>query len=143
MTKEVDMATDFDIPFEFTPPIPDPDLKDKLRAEWPGILRWMIDGCLDWQKNGLLPAEVITEATNKYFEEQDIFTQWLAEECDFEPGNEFKSEMATPLFQSWTAFAKTAGEEPGTRKAFAVRLGKKCDSVHCRGASWITAGRGG
>ena len=31
---------------------------EKLKAEWPGILRWMIEGCLDWQANGLVrPGE--------------------------------------------------------------------------------------
>ena len=39
------------IPFMRKPSIPDLDLEMKLRAEWPMILRWMIDGCLDWQRN--------------------------------------------------------------------------------------------
>jgi len=125
-------------PFEYTPLVPDKDLKDKLRIEWPAILRWMIDGCLDWQKNGLVPARAITEATDRYFEEQDIFTQWLDQECDVEPANEFKTEMATPLYKSWAAFAIEAGEDPGTRKAFGVRLGKRCDSVHTnKGAKYL------
>ena len=35
------------------PPEPDPDLEVKLKTEWPPILRWMIEGCLDWRKNRL------------------------------------------------------------------------------------------
>ena len=43
------------IPFTVTipPDERDPDLPDKLRAEWPAILRWAIDGCLAWQREGL------------------------------------------------------------------------------------------
>jgi putative DNA primase/helicase len=26
----------------------DPDLPEKLKAEWPAILRWCLDGCLEW-----------------------------------------------------------------------------------------------
>ena len=33
---------------------PTAQLEEKLKAEWPGILRWMIEGCLDWQTNGLV-----------------------------------------------------------------------------------------
>jgi putative DNA primase/helicase len=116
-------------PFEFKPEKEDTQLKEKLRAEWSGILRWMIDGCLDWQKNGLTPAPTITSATAEYFADQDVFAQWLADECDCEPANEFKTEMAKPLFQSWIAYAKEAGEEPGTQRAFGLRLGRKCDKV--------------
>ena len=29
------------VPFEFKPNPVDPHLEDKLRAEWPGILRWI------------------------------------------------------------------------------------------------------
>jgi hypothetical protein len=32
-------------------------LLEKLRLEWPGILRWMINGCLAWQRDGLAPPE--------------------------------------------------------------------------------------
>ena len=34
------------------PDKPDPVLPDKLRAEWPGILAWMIEGALDWVVSG-------------------------------------------------------------------------------------------
>jgi putative DNA primase/helicase len=44
----------------------DPDLPEKLRAEWQGILRWALDGCLEWQRTGLAPPAVVLEATNDY-----------------------------------------------------------------------------
>jgi putative DNA primase/helicase len=38
----------------FTVQIPpaerDPELARKLEPEWPAILRWCIDGCLEWQR---------------------------------------------------------------------------------------------
>ena len=30
----------------------DKELQEKLKAEWPGILAWMIEGCLVWQRGG-------------------------------------------------------------------------------------------
>lgn len=47
------------VPFVHEPAMPDRDLETKLRAEWPGILRWMIDGCLAWQRNGLAPRPCV------------------------------------------------------------------------------------
>jgi putative DNA primase/helicase len=40
------------IPFTVTIPKAerDPDLVEKLKPEWPGILYWMIGGCVEWRK---------------------------------------------------------------------------------------------
>jgi hypothetical protein len=54
------------------------DAEQKLRAEWPMILRWMINGCLDWQKNGLVRPDSVIATTQAYFEDQDLLGQWLA-----------------------------------------------------------------
>ena len=104
---------------------PDLLLKEKLKAEWPGILRWMIDGCLDWQANGLVRPESVMQATESYFEDQDLLAQWLDDACDADLGNRHKHEPTVDLFASWTEFAKQAGDEPGSRKAFSSELGKR------------------
>jgi putative DNA primase/helicase len=52
------------IPFTVTIPEVERDLQliAKLKDEWPGILQWMIDGCLDWQeRGGLAPPFLIGE----------------------------------------------------------------------------------
>ena len=61
------------VPFLIQIPVEerDPDLPEKLKAEWPAILRWMIDGCLEWQRIGLAPPKIVTEATEEYFADQD------------------------------------------------------------------------
>jgi putative DNA primase/helicase len=59
----------------FTVQIPpeerDPDLPTKLKVEWPAILRWMLDGCLGWQRTGLAAPKMVTDATDEYFNDQD------------------------------------------------------------------------
>ena len=42
----------------------DQNFGDKLKDEWPGILQWMIDGCLNWQQRGLDPPEAVTKTTD-------------------------------------------------------------------------------
>jgi putative DNA primase/helicase len=62
------------------------------------------------------------EATNEYFSAQDLFGQWLDDECDVEPGNTYKTEASADLFASWRAYAERAGEQPGTQKSFAENM---------------------
>jgi P4 family phage/plasmid primase-like protien len=56
------------IPFAVTIPKQDRQFGEKLKAEWPGILAWMIQGCLDWQQRGLNPPDAVTAATDAYLE---------------------------------------------------------------------------
>lgn len=107
--------------FMHKPSVKNPNLEAELRVEWPEILRWMIDGCLDWQRNGLLRPQVVIDATAEYFGEQDLLQAWLDECC--EQGTRYE-DAAASLFSSWTAFAKRTGEEPGTQTAFGSELGR-------------------
>jgi putative DNA primase/helicase len=77
----------------------DPALADKLKAEWPAILRWAIDGALQWQRVGLAPPSIVRDATEAYFAEQDTMQQWL-DECT-EDGGAFAYARTTELFASW------------------------------------------
>lgn len=113
------------VPFDRKPEKPDRELEAKLQAEWPGILRWMLNGCLDWQVNGLQRPKAVVDATASYFSDQDLLGQWLEEECDAEPGNAYKTETAADLYTSWRQHAEHAGENPGSQKAFADALLKR------------------
>ena len=110
------------IPYNITIPASerDPKLAEKLKAEWPGILAWAVQGCLDWRKDGLNPPQAVIEATDDYLSGEDSFAAWL-EECT-EPASDWHFESSADLFASWKAWAERAGEGPGTRKRFAGTL---------------------
>ena len=110
------------VPFILKPAKPDRELEQKLMQEAPGILQWMIDGCLDWQQNGLVRPRCVVEATAEYFGDQDLFRHWMEEECICEPGNKDRSASSSSLFKSWSDFAKAAGHKPGTTSTFKDRL---------------------
>lgn len=109
------------IPFTRKPDNPDPYLEQKLKDEYPAILQWMIDGCLDWQAEGLGKPQVVADATNEYFEEQDLFGQWMAERCIVNPA---VSDTAAKLFADWREFAEHAGIPAGTTTAIGNKLRK-------------------
>ena len=109
------------IPFMVTIPPKERDesLPDKLRAELPGILAWMIAGCTDWLGRGLAPPQAVTEATAAYLEAEDAIAAWL-EEAGKRDLNAW--EKSSDLFASWVAWATKAGEYIGTQKRFSHNL---------------------
>ena len=110
------------VPFTNTPPRPDLELERRLEAEHGRILSWMIEGCLDWQRNGLIRPAAVIAATDEYFEAQDMLGQWIAEACTT---SERKWETPASLFRSWSDFARANGEEASTAKAFGTTLEKR------------------
>jgi putative DNA primase/helicase len=110
------------VPFVYKPQVPDKELEAKLRLEYPAILRLMIDGCLDWQANGLVRPGIVTATTSEYFEEQDLIGRWIEEKCDLGPG---KIESATKLYASFREFAVASGEDPGSSTSFGSALSQR------------------
>jgi putative DNA primase/helicase len=107
------------LPFRFTATGPDNELKVKLVDEYPAILRWAIDGCLDWQANGLLRPDCVVAATADYLDEQDLFSQWVDAEC---VTGLHDSDTHKALFGSWSAFATANGEVAGSGHDFHDRM---------------------
>ena len=119
------------IPFTVTipPKERDPDLSDKLKAEWPGILAWAVRGCQEWRRQGLNPPEAVRTATDDYLAGEDALALWTEECC--EPDVTW-FETTGDLFTSWKAWAERTGEHIGTRKAFGQRLEERGLDSHRR-----------
>lgn len=110
------------IPFTRKPKVVNKRLEEELEAEYPQILNWMIEGCLKWREAGLERPQAVVDATADYFEEQDLFGQWLEEFCEAEPG---AVAYTKDLFHSWAAFADEAKEEAGSVKGFGGMMTKR------------------
>lgn len=107
------------IPFDFTPTQPDRNLEVKLMAESAEILSWAIEGCRLWQKQGLSRPVAVAKATEAYLEDQDVFGEWLKQKCNVDPKAQ---ESSQALWNSWSEFAKAAGEDPGSHKRMSQSL---------------------
>ncbi len=110
------------IPFTHTPAQPDLRLEEKLTAELPQILAWMIEGARLWARDGLDRPVAVVNASDRYFDEQDLFGHWLTEKCIVRPAATGRSG---DLFSSWRAFARLNGEETGSQKTMAETLRKR------------------
>jgi len=100
----------------------DQQLQEKLRAEGPGIMQWLVDGCLSWQKIGLKAPEAVKAATKKYFDEQDLIGQWLEE---FYESSQGATVAHADLFRSWALFAQGAGADPGLQRQLTTELERR------------------
>jgi putative DNA primase/helicase len=60
----------------------DKTLPERLRNEYPAILRWLVAGCLAWQRDGLRMPERVRTATDAYRQQMDVVGQFLREECE-------------------------------------------------------------
>ncbi|HEY7243370.1 MAG TPA: phage/plasmid primase, P4 family [Xanthobacteraceae bacterium] len=109
------------IPFIVTIPPKERDLElaEKLKTEWPGILAWMLSGCLEWQRLGLAPPATVTQATEAYLEAEDALAAWIDECCTV---NASAWERTSTLFGSWSTWAERNGEQRGDTKRFRGRL---------------------
>ena len=109
------------VPFTVTIPAEerDPYFADKLKPEWSAILRWMVDGCLEWQSDGLGVPDIVRQASDDYFEEQDTLGLWL------EAWTIRDASVFTPvakLFETYKAWCEKGNHYVDTERAFSDDL---------------------
>jgi putative DNA primase/helicase len=130
------------IPFTQTPVSVDTTLKDRLVAEYPGILAWMIEGENRRRTSGGLTALVpaaAARATRAYLDDQDTLKTWANTRCVFGPGNRMSVTAALEDYKLW---CHSQGEhtEIGTGEFSRKFLGMfpACEKIHTmRGAILI------
>lgn len=76
-------------------------LREKLSAEAPGILAWLVRGCLAWQHHGLNPPPAVKKATDAYRRDQDRLADWIDECCYLDPAASVKASEAYDNFKTW------------------------------------------
>lgn len=103
----------------------DGELLEKLRAEWPGILAWAIEGAPEWAGEGLNPPEAVRRATDDYFATEDSLGQWLADSC-FDDRDDPEAWTSTAaLFEDWKLWSERGGDRPGNVKQFSQALAQR------------------
>jgi P4 family phage/plasmid primase-like protien len=100
---------------KLTPKQRDRKLLEKLRDEGPGIARWIVEGCLMWQREGLrIPASVLATSQD-YLKAQDKRSEWLEDCCDI--GDEYWAATGA-LWASHCRWGEVTKNEVGSRTAF-------------------------
>ena len=124
----------------FTVRIPDEktdrNLKYKLRKELSGILKWAVDGCLMWQREGLKMPQAVATATAEYRSEMDIIGAFLGACCTDNPN---WGEQAKDLFAAYAAWAKENNEFEMTATRFGREMSKRFEKKRTRDG-WVYCG---
>ena len=109
------------IPFlrGFDPTQADKGLPEKLKAEAPGILNWLVEGCLAWRKDGLKIPDAVERATREYEAESDPVAPFLSDCCEEGPTFKVPKGELVNAYRGWCAVNK---EIPVSRNAFAEKM---------------------
>ncbi len=100
----------------------DAELLEKLKAETPAILAWLVRGCLRWQKHGLLKPKSIENATNNYHHEEDSMSRFLEDCCQ----KVAKSKVgASNLYEAYEEWCDDNDTECWSQTKFGKEMGKQ------------------
>jgi putative DNA primase/helicase len=97
----------------------DPSFPEKLRAELPGILRWMVEGHAEYLRRGLDPPEEVRASTAEYRADQDVIRSFVR---DCGGGSESASGAVMSLYVEYKQWCERAGERALKAREFKARL---------------------
>lgn len=114
------------IPFEYVVPEEkvDKNLKFKLGAEMPQIMRWAVDGCIAYKQEGLGLPKCVQQATTEYKAEMDIVATFMDEAVEITNRQE-DTLTAMQLYEIYKAWAKENNEYEMKSKKFFMEMGNK------------------
>jgi putative DNA primase/helicase len=112
-TADPDILNDPRIPKQ------DKELSKKLLVELPGILRWCVEGCMQWRQDGLTLPEEVSLATEDYRRAMNNVEQFVREGC---LTGEHYSVRAKTLYESYGRWCEYNEQHPCTQTTFGKQI---------------------
>lgn len=100
----------------------DNTLKMRMVEEYPAILHSMIQGCIDWQNEGLGKPEAVEVAVDKYLQAEDTLQSWIDDFCEINPNEKTQTSAAYTSYRHW---AQSGGEYILSQKRFVAMLDER------------------
>jgi putative DNA primase/helicase len=109
------------VPWAVTVPPAERDKKlpEKLRAELPGILTWVVRGCIEWQREGLRAPDEVRRATGEYRAEMDVLAGFISDCCVADSAAWVKFKDLYAAYQQWCS---ESGERPESKQRLGNHL---------------------
>lgn len=99
-----------------------PTLRAELIEEAPGILAWLVAGCLEWRRSGIGTSRRIKDATREYRADEDLLGRFIEECCHV---MKQAAIPATQLYGEYTKWSEQNGERPISQTAFGRALSER------------------
>ena len=105
------------IPFNrtFSAEEQDKTLQSKLMAELPGVLNWAIQGCIEWQQQGLNPPSIVKEQVAEYRTSMDSISQFITDECEVGADCNY---LASQFYSAYRNWCLAVGKKPKNQTTF-------------------------
>jgi putative DNA primase/helicase len=100
----------------------DKDLREKLKAEAPGVLQKLIDACLEWQKGGLQEPATVRESSNSYLSKQSTILSWIEERLNMSAETKLATTTVNALWTDYSQWCGSRKEQPCARRDFNDKL---------------------
>lgn len=124
------------IPFEVNIEHPDKQLKYKMREEMSQIMKWAVDGCLMYQREGLEPPERVRKSTEEYKSEMDLLETFM-DACIVIDYTVQDAIPANELYSVYQAWANANNEYVMTSRKFFLEMTKKIPDKSRTGAGIV------
>jgi len=96
-----------------------------LKQEAPGVLAWMVRGCLRFIKEGLKVPDKVKAAVERYRVEEDILGNFIAERCIEKDSIETTKGA---LYQAYKAWCEQNGHSSLGGKRFYQQMDDRFDN---------------
>ena len=98
----------------------------KLAKESEKIFKWMVDGCLLWQQEGLDMPNAVYQAVKEYRQEMDVISNFLDACCLDAKSGEVR---ASELYNTYVQWTSENGEYRMSNTKFGMEMTKKFQKV--------------
>lgn len=124
------------IPFDVTipPERADKELPQKLKAEYPAILRWCLEGCRLWLEEGLGNVRAVEQSTAEYRMEMDTVSAFIDECCEKNPHARAKSSTLYAAYKRW---CEDNGRGAKSAQKFGAEFGRQFQKVNTGGVWYL------
>lgn len=117
----------------------DPNLKQRLRQYLPGILRWLVEGCLEWQRDGIAPPTIVSEWVDELAREEDYIREFI-KDCLQESdvvGTKISASQVYDAFRWWWSVNRDDRlRKPPQLKTITAELRNRGYSVEKKGGRY-------